>query len=169
MIIGFSEERMTVSEGDGGFYVDIFPIMLNFTILRLSELEYISVIQHLESKGSAIVVSIVDNMNTVFDAILGEFFDGLLMLRYSVQAGNSEFFHRSHELFIHNDFLIEDEECLVLSISSFNDLGENALCSDGENYFCEQTICIEDNDGNKCLTVRWFCYYYLISYRATSC
>ena len=52
---------------------------------------------------------------------------------------------------IRNDFFIEEEECFTIGI--FNQEVPGGLqftCSDGidaTNFFCEHTICIEDDDG----------------------
>ena len=54
---------------------------------------------------------------------------------------------------IRNDFEPEDEECFSIRIIPVHILGRFELFScneddsDASNYFCETTICIEDDDG----------------------
>ena len=55
--------------------------------------------------------------------------------------------------FIRNDFMSEDLECYTIRIFSADIPGRRELftCYEdsaiADNYFCEHTICIEDNDG----------------------
>ena len=51
-----------------------------------------------------------------------------------------------------NDIIPEEQQCLTIRISPVNFAGKNKLemfsCNEqGPSYFCEHTICIEDDDG----------------------
>ena len=68
-------------------------------------------------------------------------------------------------VFIRDDFIVEDEECFTIRVT-FEGIPGRAefTCDDGAgatNFFCEHTICIEDDDGKfslmstSCVIVLW--------------
>ena len=152
MVIGFTERMQTVSEGlfPG---VDEFPLEINVATLRVSEREHIMLYRVLSS-GTARVMSFAFFDNLDFDARFG-----------GVQADPIE--QENHLLpgrdsidplitAIRNDFVLEDEECYSIRLSPIDipGLRELFMCDFVDttstppmSFFCEHTICIEDDDG----------------------
>ena len=161
MTIGFSERRMTVSEGEYGY--NFIRIEIDILASRISELEYETIVQLLEPKKDAIVVPFDEMADQGFDALFGfETIPGGSLIEVVYWPAIAYSTLSTAFALVVNDIIIEDEECFTLSVSSSNILGEN-VCNDGERdetfYFCEHTICIEDNDGKEYLRVHFFYSY----------
>ena len=152
MVIGFTERIRTLSEGllPG---VDEFPLEIDVATLRESEREH-RMLYRVLSSGIAEVVSFDYRNNLDFDARFGavqadpiEEVDRLLPLRNSILPLHTA---------IRNDFVPEDEECYTIQISPIDipGLRELFMCDFVDtslnppmSFFCEHTICIEDDDG----------------------
>ena len=149
-MIGFTERFQTVSEGNVPG-VDLFQIQVNVASQRTAEREHPMVFRLQESSTNATIETSASS--PVFDAIFGlrdspdgpiqesrDLIPGLLTVTPLITA-------------IRNDFVPEDRECFTLRIFPVDVPGRRELftCNgDGigaDNYFCEHTICIEDNDG----------------------
>ena len=152
MVIGFTERRRTVSEGlfpDS----DEFPLEIDVATLRVSEREHRMLYRVLSSR-TADVVSFAFFDNLDYDARFGaiqadpiEQEDRLLPGRNSTGPLQTA---------IRNDFIPEDEECYSIQISPIDvrSLRELFMCDFVDtsftppmSFFCEHTICIEDDDG----------------------
>ena len=149
MVIGFTERRRTVSEGQVPG-VDEFPLQIAVATLRVSEREH-RMLYRVLSSGTARVVSFEFRDNLDYDARFGfvqadpiEQRDRLLPLRDSINPLPTA---------IRNDFLIEAEECYSIKMFPIliPGLREVFMCNDDDtnptNYFCTHTICIQDDDG----------------------
>ena len=152
MVIGFTERRKTVSESmvPG---VDEFRLQIDVVTLRVPEREH-RMLYRVLSSGTATVVSFVFFDNLDFDARFGgvqadpiEEMDQLLPLTNFIDPLQTA---------IRNDFLPEDEECYTIHISPIDipGLRELFMCAFVDtslnppmSFFCEHTICIEDDDG----------------------
>ena len=150
MVIGFTERRRTVSEGlvPG---VDEFSLEINVVNLTKSETEHI-ILYRLLSSGTATVVSFGFFGDLDFDARFGAEGDPIEFI-YVLLPGSmiSPLVTR-----IRNDFLIEAEECYSIRIFPIliPGLREFFMCDFVDtsstppmSFFCEHTICIEDDDG----------------------
>ena len=152
MVIGFTERRRTVSEGlfpDS----DEFPLQIDIATLRVSERLH-RMLYRVLSSGTARVVSLAFRDNLNYDARFGtvqadpiEEEDRLLPLRDFITPLPTA---------IRNDFVLEDEECYSIRLSPIDipGLRELFMCDFVDttstppmSFFCEHTICIEDDDG----------------------
>ena len=161
MVIGFSERRQTVSEGQVPG-VDEFPLQIDVATLRVSEREH-RMLYRVLSSGTADVVSFSYFYNLDFDARFGvvqadpiEQEDQLLPGRDSIIPLQTA---------IRNDFVPEDEECYSIQISPIDipGLRELFMCDFVDtsvipplSFFCEHTICIANDDGK--INVLYKCY-----------
>ena len=152
MVIGFTERMQTVSEGlfPG---VDEFPLEINVATLRVSEREH-RMLYRVLSSGTARVMSFAFFDNLDFDARFGgvqadpiEQEDHLLPGRNTTGPLQTA---------IRNDLVVEDEECYSIRLSPIDipGLRELFMCDVVDtsstppmSFFCEHTICIEDDDG----------------------
>ena len=150
MVIGFTERRRTVSEGlvPG---TDEFQFQIDVAT-RVSERER-RMLYRVLSSSTATVVSFEFRDNLDYDARFGvdqadtiEQIDQLLPGRNSTGPLTA----------IRDDFVPEDEECYSIQISLIDYGGWHELfCCDfvdtsstpPTNFFCEHTICIEDDEG----------------------
>ena len=126
---------------------DFIDIILSITADSVASTDYTLLLQHQESNSTALVESISNLIHTDYDALFG--------IRGSVGRPLQEI-HDLHagevsvytDVFIRNDFIIEEEECFMISLSSRGVVP--FLCNDdasATNFFCSHTICIEDDDG----------------------
>ena len=152
MVIGFTERRRTVSEGQVPG-VDEFPLHIDVETLRVSEREH-RMLYRLLSSGTATVVFLGFAESLDYDAKFGnddtdpiEQEDFLLPGENSIPPLQTD---------IRNDFVPEDEECYSIQISPIDipGLRELFMCDfvdtssiPPRSFFCTHTICIEDNDG----------------------
>ena len=151
MIIGFTKRIKTVSEGEVPG-VDLFEVEVNVASLRTAEREHPMVFRLKESSTNA-TIETFGASSPVFDATFGlrvspdgpiqesrDLIPGLLTVIPLITA-------------IRNDFVPEDRECFSLRIFPVDVAGrrEQFECNEdgigADNYFCEHTICIEDDDG----------------------
>ena len=144
-----------MSESDAPEEEDFFTIDIDVATLRPAERVYRMVFR-VQSGGTAIVEPKDDLTNPLIDARFGsrsrhgsieeEFF--LEHLQYTIP---------SRTAVIKDDLRPEDKECFTIHILTFELFGRRILFDcheDGYNansYFCETTICIEDNDGRSIL------------------
>ena len=153
MVIGFTERRRTVSEGlvPG---VDEFRLEIDVAALRVSDRVH-PMLYRVLSSGTADVVSFEFRDNLDYDARFGfveadpiEQRDRLLPGRNSTGPLRTA---------IRDDFVPEDEECYSIQISPIDIPGLKELfwcdfvdtsSTPPMSFFCEHTICIEDDDGN---------------------
>ena len=145
MVIGFTEERQCVSENEvPGVYVYI-----ELATLRVSERSQ-TMLYRLLPIGTATVASF---SATYVDVLFGVESDPIEITHFLLPGENTI---RPLITQIVNDFIIEDEECFTIQISPINIPGirELLICdfvdistSPPTNYYCEHTICIEDDDG----------------------
>lgn len=151
MIIGFTERVRTVPEiGVDGF--DLNQLLVAVATLRISERDHLMIFRYLESSSTAIVDPL-DISTANFDVIFGirDRPNNPIEVHLDLEAGESLI--RPLFLSIRNDFVPEEEECFTLRIIPADVPGRDELftCNeDGEganNYYCEHTICIADDDG----------------------
>ena len=153
MVIGFTQRIRTVSEGQEGA-VDLFPLWINVHSFRISERRH-PMDFRLQSSTNATVETLVP-ASIIYDATFGR--------RWNLNDPIEE----SRVLLlgertvspllltvIRNDFIPEEIECYTIHIFPVDVAGRHELFTCNEDnvgagsYFCEHTICIEDDDG-KC-------------------
>ena len=154
MVIGFTERRRTVSEGlvPG---TDEFQLQIDVAT-RVSERER-RMLYRVLSSSTATVVSFEFRDNLDYDARFG------VDQAYSIGQEDVLLPGRNStgplRTAIRDDFVPEDEECYSIQISLIHYAGWHELfCCDfvdtsstpPMNFFCEHTICIEDDDGKYC-------------------
>ena len=151
MIIGFSQRRSTVSEGNAE------GVPIGMATLRTAEREHPMNIRLQVSSSTAIVEPIGAVVNQLFDAIFGT--------RDRSNDPIEEFFVLealddaipSIITFIRDDLRLEDEDCFTLRVIPVDVTGRRELftCNEDDsgaiNYFCQTEICIEDDDGRVCV------------------
>ena len=153
MVIGFTERRRTVSEGlfpDS----DEFQLEIDVATFRVSEREH-RMLYRVLSSGTATVVSFAFFDNLDFDARFGVVQADPIEQRDQLLPGRN--FTGPLRTGIRNDFVPEYYvECYSIQISPIDipDLRELFTCdfvdtssTPPRNFFCEHTICIEDDDG----------------------
>ena len=154
MVIGFTERRQTVSEGDGVPGTDEFPLQIDVATLRVSERE-IGILYRLLSSGTATVVSFTFFDSLDYDARIGTVESDPIEIVDFLLPGESVIIPL--QTAIRNDFIPEDEECYSIQISFIDVPGVMFLftcdivdtsSTPPKSFFCEHTICIEDDDGN---------------------
>ena len=149
MFVGFTERRTNISERTD-VPVDVYRIAIEVSTERTSELIHTSTIYVVESKTAT--VESFSSHSLFYDALFGTIVVPGDPLQEVHLLRSGERRYQDIQLSIRNDFLIENEECFTLSISTRNHFGQEALCnadddSSASSYFCEHTICIEDDDG----------------------
>ena len=151
MIIGFTTRVRTVSEGQVPG-VDLFQLVINVASERTAEREHPMVFRLQESSTTA-TIDTLSPSSSDYDATFGlrhrpngpivetrDLVPGLLTVIPLISA-------------IRRDFVPEEEECFTIRIFPVDVPGRRELFTCNEdgagavNYFCEHTICIEDEDG----------------------
>ena len=152
MVIGFTERRKTVSESlvPG---VDEFTLQIDVATLRESERLH-RMLYRVLSSGTAEVVSFAFFDNLDFDARFGAVQADAIEGENQLLPGRDII--NPLQTAIRNDFVPEDEECYSIQISPIDipGLRELFMCDFVDtslnppmSFFCEHTICIEDDDG----------------------
>ena len=154
MVIGFTQRRQTVAESDvleGEDFIDFeIPVATLITAEREHPMDF-----RLQSGGTAIVEPRDDRTNLLLDAVFGS--------RAKVPTDPIEDFFillpPPNDMLppliaeVRNDLRPEDEECFTIRIFPVDVPGRRELfvCyeddDEQDNFFCETTICIEDDDG----------------------
>ena len=153
MVIGFTERRRTVSEGlfPG---VDEFPLQIDVATLRVSERLH-RMLYRVLSSGTATVVSFAFFNNLDYDARYGAVQADPIEQEDQLLPGRS-LIDQPLQTAIRNDFRVEAEECYSIRIFPIliPGLREFFMCDFVDtsstppmSFFCEHTICIEDDDG----------------------
>ena len=153
MVIGFTQRSRNVSEGavtPGG---EIFQLSIMVTTLRTSERGYRVILHHQEHRSTAVVDSLFQ-ANVDADVLFGVSSSpgDPLVWTTDLLPGQSAFQPITSAII--NDFRMEPKECFIIRIyfSEFPGSREpQVTCNDDDgatNFFCEHTICIEDDDGN---------------------
>ena len=153
MIIGFTQRTQRVSESMAQLGDVFLPLPIHVATLRTAEREYPMIFRVQVSSSTAIVEPIGGVVNQLYDARFGsrdtihdpiEVFFVLEALQDTISPLTT---------FIRNDLRPEYEECFTIRILPVDIPGNKVLfsCYDDyygeDNYFCEHTICIMDDDG----------------------
>ena len=132
---------------------DVWLLPIEVATVRTAEREHPMNFRLQEASSLAIVEPIGDVVNQLYDALFGT--------RDNIGEPIEEFFNLealedtipSLTTFIRNDLRPEDEECFTISILPVDFIGRRELfaCNEddsgADNYFCQHTICIMDDDG----------------------
>ena len=153
MIIGFTQTTQRVSESMAQLGDVFFPLPIHVATLRTAEREYPMYFHVQGASSSAIVEPIGAVVDPLYDATFGtrdtirdpiEVFFVLEALQDTISPLTT---------FIRNDLRPEYEECFTIRILPVDIPGNQVLfhCNEddsgADNYLCEHTICIEDDDG----------------------
>ena len=141
---------MSESSAEG---VDFFSIDIDVATLRTAERRH-SMVFRLQSGGTAVVEARNDRTNRYLDAAFGESYEqNEPITEEVVDLERLVSTISSLEAEIRSDFIVEDEECFTLHIIPVDFVGrrERFSCntddSGATNFFCETTICIQDDDS----------------------
>ena len=153
MIIGFTQRTQRVSESMALPGEESFPLPIHVATLRTAEREYSMIFRLQVSSSSAIVEPIGGVVNPLYDARFGsrDTIDDPIEVFFVLEALEDTISPLT--AFIRNDLRPEYEECFTIRILPrdvhghhvYSDCNEDDYCAD--NYFCEHTICIENDDG----------------------
>ena len=153
MVIGFTQRSMTVSESDAYEGEDFFPIDISVATQRTTEREH-QMIFRLLPGSRAIVDSLYFLTLTSTDAIFGDRTVPDEPIEEHSDVNPLESTIPPLVVNIINDFRPEEEECFTIRILPVDipirppHRRELFSCNSvGDNYFCETTICIADDDG----------------------
>ena len=155
MIIGFTERIRTVREDDVPQGFDLFQLVINVSSVRTAEREHPMLFRLLEASTNATVEPLIAESN-IFDAHFGlraNPDDSLEETRDLPQGERTLPNNRLLLTTIRNDLVPEDLECYSIGILPVDVPGRRELltCNEdsalADNYFCEHTICIIDDDG----------------------
>ncbi|CAI8053259.1 hypothetical protein GBAR_LOCUS29128, partial [Geodia barretti] len=150
MIIGFTQRSRTVPESSGAA-TDLYPIDIQVASVRVSERLHGITIRHNEQLSTAVVGPLIGE-NIISDALFGlrNLHRDPLQLLFDLNPGQTTLQRVS--AFIVQDFRIEPEECFTLQLYFYATPGAReplVTCNAGDsstNFFCEHTVCIEDDD-----------------------
>ena len=153
MIIGFTQRTQRVSESMALPGDVFFPLPIHVATLRTAEREYPMYFRVQGASSSAIVEPIGAVVDPLYDATFGtrEREDGPIAVFFNLEALEDTI--PPLITFIRNDLRPEYEECFTIRILPVDIPGNQVLfsCYDDyygeDNYFCEHTICIMDDDG----------------------
>ena len=153
MIIGFTERIQNVSEGQRGA-VDLFTLQINVSSVRTAEREHPMLFRLLEASTNATIEPLIAESN-IFDATFGGRANPLDPLQETRDLFPGErIISPLLQTSIRNDFVSEDPlKCYTIRILPVDVPGRRELftCNDdsamADNFFCEHTICITDDDG----------------------
>ena len=153
MIIGFTTRMVYVPENNTELGFDVWLLPIEVATMRTAEREHLMIFRVQESSSSAIVEPIGGVVNLLYDATfgsrnnIGDPIDVLFVLEALEDTIPPLI------TFIRDDRRPEDQECFTIRISPVDVLGRREVftCNEddsgADNYFCEHTICIEDDDG----------------------
>ena len=151
MVIGFTQRIRTVSEGAVPG-VDFFQLQINVSSMRPAERRYPMVFYLFEYSTNATVEPLTAASN-VFDATFGHREDPTYPNEEHRDLPLGETTVSPLQIAIRNDLIPEETECFTIRIIQVDVPGRHVLfdCNYGyldvDSYFCEHTICIEDDDG----------------------
>ena len=152
MIIGFTERIRTVSEGQVPG-VDLFQLEINLASARTAEREHPMIFRLQEPSTNATIEPLIAS-SPVFDATFGlrENPDDPIEETRDLDPG-SRTVQPLLLTAVRNDLIPEETECFTIRVLPVDVPGRRDLftCNEdgagADNYFCEHTICIEDDDG----------------------
>ena len=155
MIIGFRTDMTAINESSGTLYINVHSRIV-------SEVKYTIGFRHIRQE--AIYVATVET-DDILDPIFDEDFDAkfgdrsnpnnpldFLETTSVLQVGLLEPL-RPLVTSIFSDVRPEGDECYIINILTTDTAGDNVnfMCNENEDnpddFFCDHTICILDNDG----------------------
>ena len=154
MIIGFAQRRQNVSENASCVMDGYVAVSINVSTLRTSNRTHTIVFRYQASSSTARVGTLTLQDDAEYDALFGARQnppdDSIVEIRILSPGDNAI---PSLTTYIQNDILPEDRECYTISIITTDVEGVRELftCNEDESnptdFFCDHTICIDDDDG----------------------
>ena len=154
MIIGFTTRTVCVPENNTEPGFDVWFLPIEVATLRTAEREHPMIFRVQEASSSAIVEPIGDVVNQLYDATFGtrNNFGDPIEVFFVLEALEDTISPQT--AFIRDDRRLEDaKECFTIRIFPVDVPGRRELftCNEddvgADNYFCQHTICVEDDDG----------------------
>ncbi|CAI8036861.1 hypothetical protein GBAR_LOCUS20652, partial [Geodia barretti] len=149
MIIGFTQRIRTVSEGEVPGE-ELFQLEIDVESVRTAEREHPMVFRLQEANA---IVETLTAVSSIFDATFGqrENPDGPIEEARDLDQGTRRIVPLLTT--IRNDLIPENKECYTIRIFPVNvpgrreqHFGCNHDADRADNYFCEHTICIQDDN-----------------------
>ena len=149
MIIGFDQRHQTILENSSSL-----PFFIDVSTQRTSERNLTIVFRYQESSNTAIVETFTQQNNPEYDALFGTNqnpSDSSIREILILNSGDNTI--PSLRTLIRNDNHPEEQECYTISIITADIRGVRRLftCNEDESnptdFFCDHTICIDDDDG----------------------
>ena len=153
MIIGFTSRTVCVPENNAQPGFDVWLLPIEVATMRTAEREHPMIFRVQEASSSAIVESLGDVVNQLYDAIFGTRNNTGDPIEELFNLGALEDTIDYRIAFIRDDRRPEDQECFTIRINPVDVPGrrEPFTCNEddsgADNYFCQTEICIEDDDG----------------------
>ena len=153
MIIGFTSRTVYVPENNAQPGFDEWLLPIEVATVRTAEREHPMNFRLQVSSSSANVEPIGEVVNELYDAnfVKRDNIDYPIEVFFVLEALQDTISPLT--TFIRNDLRPENEECFTIHILPVDVPGRRELfacnedVSGADNYFCEHTICIEDDDG----------------------
>ena len=150
MIIGFTTRTVYVPENNTHPGFDVWLLPIEVATVRTAEREHPMIFRVQGAISSAIVEPIGDVVNQLYDGTrnnTGDPIEEFFILEALEDTIDNPI------AFIRDDLRPEDEECFTIRIIPVDVPGHRELftCNEddsgADNYFCQHTICIMDDDG----------------------
>ena len=147
MIIGFDQRWQNVSENAGSLSIHV-------STMRTSERNHTIVFHYQKSSNTAVVGTFTQQDDPEYDALWIDADippDESIVVTHILNPGNSMI--PSLTTMVCNDSFPEDRECYTISIivTDIEGVRELFTCNGDESnptaFFCDHTICIDDDDG----------------------
>ena len=153
MIIGFAQRRQNVPE-NASRLMDQFPVSINISVPMISERIHKIMFHYHESISTARVGTLTQQGDLEYDAFFGTRqntkHDSIVDI-LTLKLGNDTI--PSLRTLVQNDNHPEDLECYTINIITIDVEGVRELftCNEDDSnstdFFCDHTICIDDDDG----------------------
>ena len=150
MLIGFTErvQRVSESEVKPGEFISI---TINISASRMPEINHALSVRYQMIDSVAIVEPLLNYTDTQYDALFG-FRESSSIIQESIEvrAGQNST-SLNVMVMVYNDLIPEEDECFTIRIFSETPHRQFFVCLGdiADSFFCEYTICIEDDDS-KC-------------------
>ena len=153
MIIGFAQRHQNVPE-NASHLMDQFPVAINISVPMISERIHKIMFHYHESINTARVGTLTQQDDLDYDAFFGTRQntkgDSIVDIMI-LNSGNDTI--PSLRTLVQNDIRPEEQECYTINIITTDIEGVRELftCNEDESnltdFFCDHTICIDDDDG----------------------
>ena len=155
MLIGFTErvQRVSESEVQPGQFISI---SINISASRIPEKNHALSIRYQMIDSVAIVEPLLNYTDIQYDALFG-FRESSSLIQENIDVLPGQNPWLKVMVMVYNDLIPEDDECFTIRIFSETPHRHFYICLGdiADSFFCEHTICIEDDDS-KCIVLHGY-------------